>query len=182
VLVFVAICAALESHLLFEVTASMALQTIHVPVLAEQRVFGLRVIEILVKRSSRNPLPPICVVTSLAALLSEARVMGIGVTIGTLSKSESDIAGVIFGARGVASFAGHLGMKSSKWIAGSGVIKLSRDLTCPDDFPIAVGVTLQAVLSQSALMLVFMAGHASRRNAEKGFIKVLNLDGFPVRR
>ncbi len=107
----------------------------------QQRVFGLAVIEVLGQPGLGDALPAAGVVTGLAALLTEAATVGIGVTIGTFPKRQSLVARLIVRSGRVALLASDLGVQSSQWIARFRVIELSCHA-----FPIIEVMALQAVL------------------------------------
>ena len=56
------------------------------------------------------------------------------------------------------------------------MIELSRG-----NFPAVVVVALQAVLSESAFMLILVASHTCGRNSQKGLVQIFELDTFTFR-
>ena len=62
-------------------------------------------------------------------------------------------------------------MQPGQWITRLRVIEFRRHV-----FPVDKVVALQAVLSQPAIMEIFVASHAGLRDAEEGFAQILHLD------
>jgi hypothetical protein len=138
----VAVHALLESQGLFEISTRVALRTLHRGMLAEQRIFGFRVVETLIDRLGRHPLPSAGVVARLAAL-GEASVMRIGVTIGAFTERDSRVASFIVRSGRMTFLAGDLRVQTSQGIAGPGVVELAY----ADGFPIVVGMALKTILT-----------------------------------
>lgn len=127
-------------------------------------------IEFLIDIFQRNTLPAARVVTGLARLRSEAPFVGVGMTVAAFSECQPHIPGLIVRAGRVTLLARNLCVKPSQRILGLVVVKL-RDI-----LPILEIVALLAVLSQPAVVLVFVARSASLRQAEEGPAPVPHLD------
>jgi len=138
----VAVHALLESQGLFEISSRVALRTLHRSMLAEQRIFGFRVVETLIDRLGRHPLPSAGIVARLAAL-GEASVMRIGVTIGAFTERDSGVERFIVRSGRMTLLAGDLRVQTSQGIAGPGVVELAY----VDGFPIVVGMALKTILT-----------------------------------
>ena len=113
VLIFMAVDAALEGDRLFEIAPTVTLHAIDALVLAHQRILGFRVVETLIQRRSRNPLPPIRVVATLAALKGKTAAVRIRVAIQTFRKRQPGISRLIVWSWSVTLLTGHLGMQAS---------------------------------------------------------------------
>ncbi len=93
------------------------------------------------------------------AALGEGPFVRVGVTIGALAKSQAGEARLVVSAGRVALLTSHLRMQSGQRKLGFAVVEL-RDV-----FPILEIVALLAVLPQSPVMLVLVAGDAGLRKA-----------------
>ena len=107
----VAIHALGEGDRLLEISACMASRTIHSRVFPLQRILGFRMIEVPIHRNQRNSLPAFGVMARLTALRKTA-VVHVRMAIRTLGKRYARIARLGVGARRVALFTLHLGMRS----------------------------------------------------------------------
>ncbi len=128
-------------------------------------------VEALIDCLRRNPLPASGVVTRLATL-GETSAMRIGVTIGTLAEGDSRVARFAVRSGCMALPASNLCMQPGQRVAGLGMVKLPY----VDSFPIVIGMALKAILAQAPIVLVLVAGHAIRGNAQKRFIEVSDFD------
>lgn len=167
----VAIHACLEGQRLLEISTRVALRTLHRGMLAQQRVFGSRVIEALTDLFCRHPLPSVGVVACLATL-GKASAMRIGVTIRTLAESNSRVARFAVRCGGMTLLASDLCVQPGQRVAGLGMVELPH----VDGFPVVVGVALKTILAQAPVVLVLVTGHTIRGNAQKGLIQVSNFD------
>lgn len=136
---------------------------------SQQGVLGLGVVELLVHALQGNALPSAGVVTGLAALY-EASFVRIGVAVRTLAEGQSHIARLGIGAGRMTLRTGDLGVLTGQRVLGPGMIEL-RDI-----LPVFEIVALLAILPQPAVMLIFVTGYASLRNAEKRLGRIANLD------
>src|ERR1051325_8803214 len=101
----------------------MAFVAGHRGVLAEQRKFSGRVIELARQSLGRDQLPTCGVVTGLTGC-AEASVMRIGMAIVAPTKRQADKFRQLLGPfRNVAFRASALCMRSRKWITGPGMIE-----------------------------------------------------------
>jgi hypothetical protein len=172
--ILVAIRAFLKGHRLLKVPSFMAGQALDALMLSGKGIFGLRVIEFLVYILKRNTLPPASVVTGLAGL-GEAAFVRIGVAIGALTESKTNIARFVVSTGRVAFLASDLGVQSGQRIFSFVVIEL-RNV-----FPILEVVALLAVRAQSAIVFVFVAGRASLRQPQKRSTSIPHLDAPALR-
>src|SRR5581483_1220671 len=156
--IFVTVHACGELQRLLEIAACVALAASDCGVLGLQRVLGSSVVEVLADRDRGNALPSRSVVAGLAAL-GEAAAMRIGVAIGALSECDAGISGLTLRPGSMTFLAGHVGVQASQGIAGPGVIEF-LDV---HRLPVVVVMTLEAVGSQAALMLILVAGNARLR-------------------
>jgi len=156
--IFVTIRTFGERDGLLEVSGGMALHALYAGVFALQRVFRSGVVERLADGGCRHPLPPRSVVTGLATL-REASVVRIGMAVRTLAEGNPGVARLIVRARRVALLAAYIRVHSGERIARVRVV----EFLYVNRFPVAVGVTLQAVGSQAPLVLVFVTGRARLR-------------------
>lgn len=109
--------------------------------------------------------------TGLAAL-REASAVGIGMAVRTLAKWNSGIARLIILAGRVALLAAYIRVKSGERIARLRVIEFFY----VNRFPVIVVVTLEAVGSQAAFVLVFVTGRTRLRQSKKRAVEVTYLD------
>lgn len=172
--VLVTVRAFLESQRFLEVGFEVAQRTFDRLVLALQRVLGFGVIKFFIHRLQRHALPAVRIVAGLATLLLKAALVRIGVAIVALAESQKHPARLVIRSWGVALLAGHLRVQSGQRIFRPGVIEL-RDV-----FPILEVVTLLAVLSQAAIVGILVAGSASLRNPQEGFVRVPDLNAEPL--
>jgi hypothetical protein len=180
VLVFMAIHTPLEGDRLFEITSAVALQAIDRLVLAKQGIPGSGMIKALIEGGCRDPFPPASVVARLAALLSKAAMVRVGMAVGTLGKGQANVSRLVARSRRVTFLARHLGVHTGQRIARSGVVELPT-LTDAGNLPVVVVVALQTVLTQPALVLILVAGHAAVRNSQKSLVQVFELDTLAFR-
>jgi len=147
----VAFCATLEGDRLLEISSRVTLQAVHLRVLAEQRILGLRVVESL---GGRNFLPSTRGVASFAGLCKCAAVR-IGVAIGALRERNAGESRLAARRRGSMAFrTGNLSVQAGEWVMGFRMIEIRRR------FPIYEIMALQTVRPQVTVMDVFMAGNA----------------------
>jgi len=167
----------LEYQRLFKVAVGVALCTSHAPMLAFQRKLRLGVIEALVDRLQRHLLPPSCVMARLAGL-RETPMMRILVAVGALAERNPHVLRLSVRSVRMTLGALHLQMQPRQRIACLRVIKLRlTGLADVDRLPVHEIVALLANGPQTAFVLVFMAGNATRRECEVGPARVLDLDG-----
>src|SRR6202035_2214409 len=105
--------------------------------------------------------------------------MRIGVAVVAVQELEAGIAGLSIVAGGVALGAGHGGVFAGQRIAGLGVIE--RLLVELGALPRGGVVALQAVLAETALMMVFVTGAAGGAEAHPGVVQVLGFEQSPSR-
>ena len=172
----VAVHAFLERERPFEVSVGVALGAIDAGVLAFERKLRLGVIETLVDSLEGKFLPPARVVARLAAL-REAAMMRVLVTVGALVERNTHILRLAVRPIGVALGALDLGMQASQGIAGLRVVKLRlTGLADIDRLPVHKIVALQAVRSEAAFVLIFVAANATRRQTKIGSTRILDFD------
>lgn len=172
----VAVHAFLKSQRLLEIAACMALRALDSRMFPQQWIFSLGMIEILIQRSCADPLPAARVMAGLAAL-REASVVWVAMAIGALSKGNPDITGLVVWTGSVAFLAGHLYVQTVQRIFGLGVVELANI----DRFPVVEAVTMLAVRSQPAIVLVLVAGCACGRNSKECSVQVFDLDRRSLR-
>ena len=152
----VAVRALAENQRLLEVAVSVALFAADRRVLAFQRVLGFRVIEILVHRLLRDSLPTRGGVAG-GTCLGEAAVVRVLVAIGTQVERNTCIPRLAIRSVGVALRALHLRVETGQRIARLRVIELVANLQL---LPVFVVVTLQAVRTQTAFVVILVARDA----------------------
>lgn len=108
VLVLVAIGAFRKRELFLKVSFHMAGLAFHRSVLALQRIFGLGVIEGIVKTTGGDSFPPTRGMAGLAVLVLETPFVGVSVAIVALTEGQALITRCTAGIRSVALFALHL--------------------------------------------------------------------------
>ena len=165
-----AIRALIEGDSLLEVTASVALNALHLRMLSEQRILCLRVIEILIEGGDRDFFPTRRRVAGLAGLF-EAAVMDIGVAVSTLAERNPRVTRLSVRAWRMALLASDLGVQSSQRISRPGMVEL---LDGCDRFPVGEIVALLAVRAEAALVRIFVTSGASLGNAEEGLVQILD--------
>lgn len=92
--------------------------------------------------------------------------------VGTLAEWDPGVAGLVIGAGGVTLLAGHLRVQSGQRVAGLGVIELAHG----DSFPVGVVVALETIRAQPSVVRILMAGDATRRDAQKSIVQILDFD------
>jgi len=163
---FVAIGAGVMRNWSFEIAALMAAGTGNVDVFPKQGKVGLRVIECC---GEAGFLPRGCGVARIAALFEFAFVW-IAMTVRAVGELEAGVTRLIVRTRSVTALAQHVAVFAGERELGFRVIEiLAID---GGGFPTKRGVTTRAVGSQSALVLVLVAVHAARRQAEPGAIQI----------
>ena len=130
--------------------------------LTHERVLGFRVIEICIQPGRGDPLPTARVMARRTSLVLKASFMRIGVAIVALTKRQAFIAGCAAGVGRMAFFTLHLLVQSGQWITGLVVIKLSGSI-----LPVDKVMALQTILTQAALVKIFVASHAVLRDSKE---------------
>ncbi len=103
--------------------------------------------------------------------------MRVFVTIGALVERNAHVLRLAVRPVGVALGALDLGMQASQGIAGLRVVKLRlTGLADIDRLPVHKIVALQAVRSEAAFVLIFVAGNATRRQTKIGSARILDFD------
>ena len=103
--------------------------------------------------------------------------MRVFVTIGALVERNAHVLRLAVRPVGVALGALYLGMQASQGIAGLRVVKLGlTGLADIDRLPVHKIVALQAVRSEAAFVLIFVAGNATRRQTKIGSARILDFD------
>ena len=165
----VAVHALRECQRLLEVASCVALRALHFSMLPQERVLGLRVIEALIDRGRRDPLPTTRVVAGLASL-REAAFMRIAVAIGALAEGQSHEARLVVRSWRMTFLTGHLGVQSSQWIARLGVVKLA------DVFPVRAVVALLAVGPKASVVLVLVTADATGGYPQESLVQIVEPD------
>ena len=166
-LILVAIGTRLESNLGFEIAALVAVNARYLPVLSNQWVVGLGVIELARKGRSR---PRRGSVARFAGLF-ELALVGIGVAIHAKLEFESGVAWLPIVAWRVALGARRGHVLARQRIAGLGVIEcLLIELGA---LPRCGVVALQAVGAETALVLVLVARSARGTKPHPGVVELL---------
>ena len=172
----VAVHALLEHQGFLKISAGVALGAVDTGVLAFQRKFGFGVVEAFVDGLQRNLLPPAGAVARLAAL-REASVVRVLVAIGALVERNAHVLWLAVRSVGVALGALHLGMHAGQRITRLGVIELGlARLADIDALPIHEIVALQTVLTEAALVLVFVATDAASRLPQVSAAGIFDFD------
>ena len=153
---------------LLEFPVHMTLHAVYCRMLAQQRIFRLRVVEF---ELGQKLLPACGGMTILAALLLERTFVGIDVAVGAGREFHVLVprrpAGHI---RLMTLLAGNLNMRAGQGIARFRVVELLGRL------PIHEVVTALAVIAELSLMWILVTGYAFLRQAPKGLGEVLYLD------
>ena len=152
----VAIRALGKRQRLFKISAFVTPFTGNFKMHAQQRIFRLRVVELLTHRRRIDFFPARCVVAGLACALKLALVR-IDVAVVTSPKRQPLIARQTVSSRRVALLALHLRVRPGQGIARLDVIELGGLL------PIDFVVTLNTVLPKLSFVKIRMARHAIGR-------------------
>ena len=149
-----------EWQRLLEVAMQMALSARNGRVLAQQGVFGFRMVEF----EFRQEFFPACGCVAILATLLERPLVGIDVAVDASRKLHVFVARGTAGPIGfVALFAGHLHVLTGQGIAGLRMIELFGG------FPIREIVALQAVVAELSFVGIFVTCDAILRQAEERF-------------
>jgi len=167
----VAVHALRKRDWFLEVATGVTLAAIDARVFALEREFRFRVIEPLADRLERDLLPTARVVARLTAL-RKAAMMRVFVTIRTLVERNPDVLRIAIRAVRVTLRALNLHMLAGQRITCLRVIKLAN----ADRFPILEIVAGLASRSQASLVLILVAGNATRGKAEVSPAQVLGFD------
>ena len=168
----VAVRAFLKYQRLTEIALGVALHTINLGVLAEQREFRLVMVECAIQGWGRNPVPANRGVAGLASLREPAMV-GIGMAVCTVTKRYSRVTRLFVHPDDVASLAANFRMRAGERVACERVIELAD----VDRLPVAGVMTLQAIGAEPAIVAVLMASDAARRNSQECVVQILDFDG-----
>lgn len=168
----VTIHAFLKGQRLVEVSSQVALHAVHGSVPTEKAELGSRVVKVLPQLCRGHLLPSRRAVARLAGRF-ESSAMRIRVAIRAAAKGESGVARLFVLPRKMALLASDFAMQTGEGIAGFGVVEPPD----ADGFPIVVVVTLQTVGTKLPLVLVLMAGGATRGNSQKCLAEIFDLDG-----
>ena len=171
VFVLVAVHALSEGKRLLEVAIRVAEQAIYGLMLAQQRVLGLGMIEVGSQGRTRDLLPAAGVVARLASLRGEAALVRISVTVRAFAEGQACITGLAFGIVGVALLALHGLMHPGQRVARFGVIEFTGDI-----LPVVVVMTLQAIRTKPAFVLILVASHARGRDTKEGSAQIFDPD------
>ena len=167
----VAVGAVGERERLFEIAVSMAGAASDRQMLANQRIFGFGVIEIMVQSRSDDSLPAGCGVAGLTTLLPEAAFVRIAVAVIAFREGKSHVARLFVGSRCVTLFAFHLRVLPGQRIARFRMIESPGDI-----FPVREVVTRSASRPEASTMWIFVASSTSLRDADKTAVEVFDLD------
>lgn len=114
------------------------------------------------------------------ACLYELALVGVGMAGRTSGERDACIARLVVSARGMALLARGIQVGSGQRVARLRVVEtVLIDLCC---FPVNGGVALEAVGSETALVLVFVAGNATWREAKPGAIQIFGRQQDTFRR
>ena len=129
-----------KRDLFLKIATLMAQRAVHRGVLPEERIFGLRMVEVPVHPSQGNLFPACCAVAGFAAL-REAAMVKVNVAIRAFAKREPGIARLAVRVRRMAFFALHLRVLPGERIARLAVIEFANG----HRFPVGVVMALQTV-------------------------------------
>lgn len=139
---------------------------------SQERVRGFRVIEFRAQRLHRDLFPS----TRLVARLARPR-HGAAVRIGVAGtapiKFHPRVLRFSIRSRQVTFLAGDLGVQSGQRIARARMIEMPRPHR--NGFPVIKVVALQAILSETSIVKIFVTGHACLRNPQEGLAQILLL-------
>jgi hypothetical protein len=167
----VAVHTPLKYERLFEISLGVALDAIRLGVLAEQRKFRFGMVEVTIQPRRQNFVPAGRGVAGLAGL-RKTSTMGIGMTISAVAEGDSGIARLFVRARRVSLLAADQDMRARERVMRKRMIELA-DADC---LPVGRVVTLQAIRSEPAVMLVLMTGDTTRRDSQKCASQILDFD------
>jgi hypothetical protein len=134
-------------------------------------------VETLVHCFRGNLLPSGRVVTGLASL-GKATVVGIAVTVRAFPERNSRVTQFIVRSRRVALRARNLTVQSGQRILCLQVV----ELTDGDVLPVGIVMALQAIRTQSSLVLVLMASSAGSGNSEERLTQIFDFNLRALRR
>jgi len=165
----VTVLASSERDFLLEIALDMTGGTRDGLMLALERIFGLRMVEVI---TGQHRFPTAGCVTSVTGLLKLATVR---VNVAVVAAAEFHVvvaSGAPRGVRLVALLAGDLDMEPGQRVTGLGVVEFLRRL------PAFNVMALRALIPELALVGITVAGSARGGLAEKGPGRILVLDQF----
>jgi hypothetical protein len=167
----VAIHAPREDDWLLEVAVGVATGAAYAGVFAFKRKLGFGMIEVLVHCIQGYFVPTARVVAGLASL-RKAAAMRIFVTVGTLIEGNANVPRLAVSSIDMALGAWHVRVQSVQRIASLGVVELADT----DRLPVHEVMTSLAILSETSLVLVLVAGNTIRGDTQVRSARIFDLD------
>ena len=169
--ILMAVHALGERQFFLEVAIGVAGDAFHRLVLAEKRVLGLGVIEILGQAGGDDSLPAAGGMAGLAGLLGKAAFMRVGVAVVTFAEGQANVTGLVVRTRRVALFAFDRRVLPGQRITGLRVIERPQNT-----FPVVEVVALRTIGTEPPGVRILVAGGAGFGNPDEGAVEVLDLD------
>lgn len=169
--ILMAVHAPGERQFFLEVAIGVAGDAFHRLVLAEKRVLGLGVIEILGQAGGDDSLPAAGGMAGLTGLLGKAAFMRVGVAVVTFGEGQANVTGLVVRTRCVALFAFYRRVLPGQRVTGLRVIERPQNT-----FPVVEVVALRTIGTEPPGVRILVAGGAGFGNPDEGAVEVLDLD------